>query len=136
MFKLLLVSPDKAALSGLASALAEDGDVDLSWAEYGKEALKIASDNTIDLVITDEWIGDMTGLEFADRLLPVNPRINCATVSQLSPENFHDVSEGLGLMAQLPTHPGKEDAERILQGLRNLRGLMGEVGVIDTADNK
>ena len=126
MFKLLLVSPDKTSLSGLASALAEYSNVDLSWTEYGKEALDIASNNTIDLVITDEWIGDMTGLEFADRLLTVNPRINCASVSQLSPDEFHAASEGLGLMAQLPNQPGREDAEKLIQCLGNLKNLFGK----------
>ena len=129
MFKLLLVSPDKTSLSGLASALAEYGDVDLSWAEYGKEALDIASNNTIDLVITDEWIGDMTGLEFADRLLSVNPRINCASVSQLSADEFHDATEGLGVMAQLPDQPGRVDAEKLIQCLGMLKGLMGDTRV-------
>jgi CheY-like chemotaxis protein len=121
MFKLLLVSSNKASLSGLASALAEHSDVDLSWAESGERALKIASDTTIDLVITDERLGDMTGLEFAGKLVSVNPRINCASVSQLSPENFHDASEGLGLMAQLPVRPGKEDAGKLIQCLSNLK---------------
>jgi CheY-like chemotaxis protein len=125
MLKLLLVSPNKASLSGLASALAEHGDVDLSWAESGEKALEIASDTAIDLVVTDERLGDMTGLEFAGRLLSVNPIINCASVSHLSPENFHEVSEGLGLMAQLPIQPSKEDAEELLQHLRHLKSLTG-----------
>jgi len=132
MFKLLLVSPDKASLSGLASALAEYGDVDLSYAASGEQALDIASEVDIELVITDEKLGDMTGLEFAGRLLPVNPSINCAAVSPLSPENFHDVSEGLGLMAQLPVRPGKEDAEKLMQCLRYLKSLMGDVKVRGT----
>ena len=127
MLKLLLVSPNKASLSGLASALVEHGDVDLSWAESGEKALDIASDTAIDLVVTDESLGDMTGLEFAGRLLSVNPMINCASVSRLSPESFHEVSEGLGMMAQLPIQPGKEDAEELLQHLRYLRGLVGDV---------
>jgi len=125
MLKLLLVIPNKASLSGLASALAEHGDVDLSWAESGEKALDIASDTAIDLVVTDERLGDMTGLEFAGRLLSVNPIINCASVSHLSPENFHEVSEGLGLMAQLPIQPGKEDAEELLQHLKHLKSLTG-----------
>lgn len=125
MLKLLLVSPNKASLSGLASALVEHGDVDLSWAESGEKALEIASDTAIDLVVTDERLGDMTGLEFAGRLLSVNPIINCASVSHLSPEDFHEVSEGLGLMAQLPIQPSKEDAEKLLQRLRNLKSHMG-----------
>ena len=125
MLKLLLVSPNEESLSGLASALIEQGDVDLSWAESGEKALDIASYSAIDLVVTDERLGDMTGLAFADRLLSVNPMINCASVSSLSPEKFHEASEGLGVMAQLPVQPGKEDAEELLQRLRDLKRLMG-----------
>ncbi len=134
MFKLLLVCPDKASLSGLASALAVHDEVDLSWAKSGELALDIVSDSTIDLVITDEQLGDMTGIEFADRLLSVNPRINCASVSGLSPDKFHDASEGLGLMAQLPVRPGKEDAEKLMQCLRYLKSLMGDVQVYTTKE--
>jgi len=136
MFKLILVSPDRASLSELVSALAEHKDVDLSWAASGEQGLEIASETSIDLVITDEEVGDMTGLEFAERLLSVNPRINCASVSHLSPENFHDASEGLGLMAQLPVRPGKVDAEKLIQCLRNLKGLMGDVQVYGTKDKQ
>lgn len=125
MLKVLLVSPDKDSLSGLASVMVEQGDVDVSRAESGGKALEIASDAAIDLVVTDESLGDMTGLEFAGRLLSVNPMINCASVSRLSPENFHEASEGLGLMAQLPIQLGKEDAEKLLQHLRHLKTLMG-----------
>ncbi len=57
MLKLLIVSPDKNSLSGLASALVEHADVDLSWAESGETALEIASDYVIDLVVTDESLG-------------------------------------------------------------------------------
>ncbi len=121
MLKILLVSHDKRFLSGLASAWAESGDVDLMWAASGKMALGIAADTAIDLVVTDDWLGDMTGLEFAGKLLAVNPMINCASVNYLPPEAFHEASEGLGLMAQLPVHPGKEHAEELLQSLKHIK---------------
>ena len=127
MIKLLIVSPDKNSLYGLASALEEHADVDLSWAESGKTALEIAADSAIDLVVTDENLGDMTGLEFAGRLLSVNPMINCASVSSLSPEEFHETSEGLGIMVQLPFQPGKEHAEELLQRLKDIKMLMAGV---------
>ena len=125
MMKLLLVSPDKSSLSELASALKEHDDVELLTTESGEKALAMVSESAVDLVVTDEELGDMTGLEFARRLISLNPMINCATVSGLEPERFHEVSEGLGLMNQLPTRPGKEDAERLL---RNLRLIKGEIG--------
>jgi hypothetical protein len=86
-------------------------------------ALGIASDTAIDLVVTDEQLGDMTGLEFAGKLLAVNPMINCASVNHLPHEAFHEASEGLGLMAQLPVHPGKEHAEELLQRLKYIKIL-------------
>ena len=125
MMKLLLVSPDKSSLSELAAALKEHDDVELLTTESGEKALAMVSESAVDLVVTDEELGDMTGLEFARRLISLNPMINCATVSGLEPERFHEVSEGLGLMDQLPTRPGKEDAERLL---RNLRLIKGEIG--------
>jgi CheY-like chemotaxis protein len=125
MMKLLLVSPDKSPLSELGSALKEHDDVELLTTESGEKALAMVSESAVDLVVTDEELGDMTGLEFARRLISLNPMINCATVSGLEPERFHEVSEGLGLMDQLPTRPGKEDAERLL---RNLRLIKGEIG--------
>jgi len=123
MLKLLLVSSDKDALSDLASALAKYGDVELSWVESGGTALNLASDAAIDLIVTDERLGDMTGLEFAAKLLTVNPMINCASVSSLSHEKFHKVSEGMGLLAQLPIKPGKEHAKDLLQRLKYIKGL-------------
>ena len=125
MMKLLLVSPDKRSLSELASALNEHDDVELLTTESGEKALAIVSERAIDLVVTDEELGDMAGLEFARRLILLNPMINCATVSGLGAERFHEVSDGLGLMDQLPTRPGKEDAERLLRNLRLIEGQIG-----------
>jgi len=123
MIKLLLVSPDKDALSDLVSALAKHSDVELSWAESGETALQRASTTPLDLIITDEMLGDMTGLEFAGKLVAVNPMINCASVSSLSPEKFHEASEGMGLMAQLPVHQGKKHVEGLLQRLKYIKSL-------------
>ena len=127
MLKLLLVSPDQDALSGLASALVKHTDVDLSWAESGAAALQRASTTPFDLIITAEKLGDMTGLELAGRLLNVNPMINCASVSRLSPAKFHELSEGLGIMGHLPVQPGKEHAEELLRRLKYVKSLTGVV---------
>jgi DNA-binding NtrC family response regulator len=124
MLKLLLVSPDEDSLSGLYAALKEHDDVELMTVESGERALAMVSESVVDLVVTDEELGDMTGLGFARRLISINPMINCACVSHLGQERFHEVSEGLGLMDQLPIRPGKEDAERLL---RNLRLIKGEI---------
>ncbi len=124
MVNLLLVSSDKKPLSDLASALERDGDVDVSWVKSGLEALKSVSSSDFDLVITDETLPDMTGLELAGKLLSVNPMIHCASVTTLSQKEYHEKSDGLGLMDPLPVQPGKKDAERLLQDLRQIKGYL------------
>jgi CheY-like chemotaxis protein len=126
MENLLLVSSDEASLSDLASALEKDRDVSMSWAKSGLEALKSVTDSAIDLVITDETLADMTGIELAGKLLSVNPMIQCASVTTLSKKDYHEKSEGLGLMDPLSTRPGEKDAERLLYDLRRIKGCLSD----------
>ena len=129
MLMILLASPDKDSLLKLESVLAEHDNVCLLRAASVEKALHLASENAVDLVIADERLGDKTGLDLAAGLLSVNPMISCATVSGLTPEKFHETSEGLGIMAQLPIHPRKEHAESLLHRLRQIKNLM--IGVND-----
>ena len=124
MINILLVTSERDSFSEFAKMLKQKDDVELSWAANGQEALEAISDNPVDLVIVNENIGDMTGIEFMKKLLPINPMINCAAVSPLPPEEFHEASEGLGVLVQLPVSPGKLDAENLLKRLNDIKNLL------------
>jgi len=124
MIKLLLATPDKESFNEFALVLAQNDDVELSWAETGQKALDMVSGTTLDLVVVDEKLGDMTGIEFIETLVSVNPMINCAAVSPLPSDEFHEVSEGLGILTQLPVQPGVKDAEDLLKFLNHLKKLL------------
>jgi len=104
-------------------------DVELTWAESGQNALDMLSETSVDLVVADKELGDMTGLEFAEKLLRVNPMINCAVLSPLPSDEFHEASEGLGVFAQLPVQPAKADAEKLLKGLKTLKDLTAGITI-------
>jgi len=123
MIRLLLVTPYKNSLLELALAMEKYDDVELTWTDSGQKALDKLSETSVDLVVIDKDLGDMTGLEFAEKLLRVNPMINSAVLSSLPSHEFHEASEGLGVFAQLPLQPAKKDAEKLLKGLRNLKDL-------------
>ena len=123
MIRLLLVTPYRKSLLELASAMEKYDDVELTWTDSGQKALDKLSETSVDLVVIDKDLGDMTGLEFAEKLLRVNPMINSAVLSSLPSHEFHEASEGLGVFAQLPLQPAKKDAEKLLKGLRNLKDL-------------
>jgi CheY-like chemotaxis protein len=124
MLKILLVRRDADSLSSLSSALGGYKEVELETASSGEEALTLLSGRTADLVVADENLGDMTGIELSRRLVNVNPMINCAVVSSLSPEEFHEATEGLGIMSQLPEHSTAHDAEIVISTLKCIKGIL------------
>ncbi len=120
---ILLVSRERNTLSHMANVIAETEGIVIIWANTGANAWEMISYHPVELVIVDEYLDDMTGLEFAKSLVALNPFINCAIVSSLSPEDFHKVSEGLGLLAQLPKQPNRADAEELMGKLQKIQLL-------------
>ena len=118
----LLVTPDRSNFTDLSLAIEARGGF-INWAASGHQALAILSQTTVDLVVADETLGDMTGLEFIKRVVAVNPMVNCAAVSSLSKEAYHEASEGLGLLMQLVPNPGKADSERLMANLNRILQL-------------
>jgi CheY-like chemotaxis protein len=129
MIRLLLVTPYRKSLFEMASAMDKYDGVELTWTESGQKALAKLSESSVDLVITDKEVGDMTGIEFAEKLLRVNAMINCAVLNSLPSDEFHEASEGLGVFAQLPLHPSKDDAENLLKRLKNLKDLTADINI-------
>ena len=129
MIRILLLTPYRKSLSEWASVMKKYDDVELTWAESGQNALDMLSETSVDLVVADKELGDMTGLEFAEKLLRVNPMINSAVLSSLPSDEFHEASEGLGIFAQLPLRPAKGDAEKLLKRLKKLKDLTAGITI-------
>ena len=122
MIQVLLITPEKDRFLDLSATLKQNGAT-ISWASSGSAALDALGKAPVDLVVADEKVDDMTGLEFADRLVALNPMINCALVSGLDKKEFHEVSEGLGILMQLPAKPDPTDAERLANHLKQILGF-------------
>ena len=115
---ILLVANDKARFSALVDGLQQGRGAEVVSAANGKAGLEELKEKPIDLVIVDEQLDDMTGIDL------VKPLVNTAVVSVLSAEDFHDATEGLGVLMQLPPQPQAGDAERLLAILTRITGLM------------
>lgn len=122
LIKILLVSRDKVSLSAFNACL-ETNQVQTAWAESGTNAIVEIAEECFDLVVTDENLGDMTGLEFIKKVISKNPLVNFAAVSSLSPADFHEASEGLGILMQLPVRPDQEQTEKLLRQLKTILNL-------------
>jgi len=122
IIRILVVSQDKASMSAFKSGLEKD-QVQTAWAGSGSNAIVKIAEGRFDLVVTDENLGDMTGLEFIEKVISIKPMVNCAAVSSLLPDDFHEASEGLGILSQLPAGPGQEQAEKLLGQLQTILNL-------------
>ncbi len=128
MIVALLVSRKEKFLSEIKNTF-EANNIETLQAYSGKEALSILSDkrlnvNVFDVVVADEELGDMSGLTFIKKVVGKNPMINSALVSSLSQKDYHDESEGLGILMQLPTPPSKESSVKLLDHLKSILKLL------------
>jgi CheY-like chemotaxis protein len=129
IIRILVVTQDKASMSAFKSGL-EKNQVQTAWAGSGSNAIVKVAEGRFDLVVTDENLGDMTGLEFIEKVISIKPMVNCAAVSSLLPDDFHEASEGLGILSQLPVRPGQEQAEKLLGQLKTIRNLAEQAAAV------
>ena len=125
MSKILLVSKGSASLADLADELIKRKEFDVMQVKSGEEALSLVRENWADVVIAAEVLSDGLALPFVQDLMRKHPLINCAMISSLPPEDFHELTEGLGLFMQLPINPGAEEADKMVQFLDSISALMG-----------
>ncbi len=122
MINILLVSPNKNSLSDFKTGF-EEYDTQITWVESCKDTLAILKNNKFDLIVTDEKLADTNGIKCIKELILFNPMLNCAAVSSLSPDDFHEASEGLGILMQIPQNPGEKDAIKLFDHLKTILNL-------------
>jgi DNA-binding response OmpR family regulator len=126
MIHALMVTSSPDSFLQMDSTFAEN-DVEAIWADSGSSAITMISERSFDIVIADEALRDMTGLDLAKKLISKNPMLNIVLVSSLPSHAFHEVSEGLGILIQLPPSPKKSDAEKLLERLNNILALTKKI---------
>jgi DNA-binding response OmpR family regulator len=122
--KVLLVAKDITLFSALEVRLQRQQEMDLVSAATGDAGLSQLQSQKIDLVIVDEQLADMSGIAFVKQLVQMNPLVNTAIVSALTDEEFHEATEGLGVLMQLPHQPQEKDAAALLAILEKIGALL------------
>jgi CheY-like chemotaxis protein len=122
MIRILIAGRDRLTRSAFKTAL-DKRDAQTMCLESGREALSAVSESVFDLLVADEHLGDMTGLELIESIITRQPMLDCALASSLSPGDFHEASEGLGILMQLPVEPGKQEADQLLEHLKKIRSF-------------
>ncbi len=126
MIKMLIASPRKEDLADFAAGFKKN-NAEISWTDSCDHVLAKAKKKKFDLVVVDEKLPDgANGLDCIKRLARSDPFLNCAAITSLSPEDFHEASEGLGVLMGLPENPGRLDAQKLFEHLTNILNIIKE----------
>ena len=122
--RILLVYTKGTDLQSFKEELQQHADIDLEEIHDTSSALQLVKDSKVDAVVVGEQLADMSGIEFVEALVKVNPFVNTALSSALSPADYHEATEGQGVLVQLAVQPGKSDAELFVEKLKKVASLL------------
>ena len=123
MVKILLVADRKENLAGLDAGLKKNSTVDIQWALSSNEAFDNVSGKELGLVVVDDTLEGTSGLKIIEKMVKINPMTNYAAVSSLSAHDFHEESEGLGVLMQLPEKPDEDHGNQLMGKLNKVLSL-------------
>lgn len=122
--KILLVFDQNVDCEAFKNALQAHDGVSVTENSDVEEALGIIKAGQVEAVAVGETVGTMSGVNFIDALIKVNPMVNTVLASSLSGGEFHEATEGQGVLARIGVQPGKEDADLFIEKLRKVASLM------------
>lgn len=122
MLRIVLFGDMPDHMRSFAEAVSADPEVRLDRATSEAEVLDLVRDKRPDLVIFDSGGSEPDSLALVRKTISVDAKVNTAVVSSLSESDFHEKSEGLGVLCALPPRPGPGDAAVLLRKLRAVLG--------------
>ena len=122
MPQIVILTSRESNFAPFSRQLAESPECRVEWAST-LESIDLSMGKAPDLLIIDASVGDLSALDAAQKVITVNAMVNMVAVSDLSEEDFHEASEGLGIMARISDPPDAQDAPRILDLLRQMPGF-------------
>ncbi len=125
MLNIILASSRPEAMPAFVEALSSDARVRLKQVYSGAEALAAVRAAAPHLVIIDSELPDSASapLDLVQKLLLLNAMVNTAVISPLSEDQFHEQSEGFGVLSRLPITPDAGDAATLLLKLQQILNL-------------
>ena len=129
MLNIVLASREQENFARFAAGLEQKEQVSLTHIDSGAAALATVNGKKIDLVVVGENLTDMTPIEFVRQLVRCQPMINSAMMSGLGHDEFHEATEGLGVLMQLPLNPSVEDARELLAKIEALSAFFTGQGI-------
>lgn len=117
-------SPRAEELTDFLSVLQNQEDITLQIFSSGDELLTFVEQNKPQLVIIDQKISEDNPLDLVIGILTINAMTNTAMITSMDEEQWHEKSEGLGMLPAIPDPPSKKDGQTLLKNYHILSTLI------------
>lgn len=124
MLRIIFAAQNYAGFAALVERLRQEPDIELIPVSTSASVKKALGEQEIHLLIAAEHLEDCSGETCIRKVAMQFPLVHTALCSPLDPEAFHESTEGLGVLLQLPPQPGRSDAERILKRMAHIASLL------------
>lgn len=124
MLQILLLTIRQEATRRFADTISSDPGANLEAVSSVSVALDIVRNRLPHLAVIDYAFPDINWVDVVREMIAVNAMVNTAVLSPLSDADFHEKTEGLGILCRLPPEPDDKDAGYLLQKLREVLGMM------------
>ena len=110
---IVIATPQSGELDDFIRALESKPDVTVHRSLDAASTLEAVRRNRPGLVVADARLDDNDGVGLVQDIIGIDAMACIALVSDLPDQQFHDVTEGLGLLMQVPVVAGKEEADAL-----------------------
>ena len=120
MNKYLLISESADNFKNIDKVFSSKEKAEIHYALTSADALDKVKNNFYTLVICDKSLPDYNGKDLIEDIIKINAMINTALVSTLSDDDFHEYTEGLGILKKIPENPSEKDAQELYDHLQKV----------------
>lgn len=124
MLHIVMAGSERDILAKFGAELSRIEKVDITHVDSATAALDLINADCIDLVVVGQSLMDTTPVDCVTRLIRQKPMINCAMLSAMEQDAFHEATEGLGILMQLPPNPSGNEAKVLLNKIELLASLL------------
>jgi DNA-binding NarL/FixJ family response regulator len=117
---IVLASPHVDHWSEFARILQDALHLEVVGLRTGAEVLNAAREKKVIAMVVDASMEDITGVALVREIIQINAMIHIAMASDQPEADFHEETEGLGILMQVPLTPDAAAADRLAASLRQL----------------
>jgi len=115
----VIVTDRRDALQEFAQGMGKD----VEWLDSAQSVLDRAATPPWQLIVLDAMMPGLDYRKFLMDLLRINAMLNTVVITDMDETEFHEDSEGLGVLCAVPDEPKWDDGVRAINQLCLLYGL-------------